>query len=78
MVHIVEVRRDGEALATPMVQMQTWLDAARIQPTIFRMSLLPGGTIFRVEFMAASEAEAFARAFAGRVIRDARAGTIAA
>ena len=78
MVHIVEVHRDGEELAAPTAQMRNWLDNEHIQPTIFRMSLLPGGTIFRVEFKAASEAEAFPRAFAGRVIRDARAGTIAA
>jgi len=69
MVHIVEVHRDGEELAAPMAQIRNWLDNEHIQPT-------PGGTIFR--FKAASEAEAFARAFAGQVIRDERAGSLAA
>jgi hypothetical protein len=30
---------------------------------------MPGGTVFRVEFNAMREAEAFARAFGGQVIR---------
>ena len=77
-MHIVEVHRDGDDLAAPMAEMRSWLDAARIQPAIFRLSLIPGSTIFRLEFKAASEAEAFARAFAGRVVGDESAGTVAA
>jgi hypothetical protein len=50
----------------------------RIQLSVFRLSLIPGGTIFRLEFKAVSEAEAFARVFAGEVIADERTGAIAA
>ena len=67
-MHIVEVRRAGEDLAAPMAEMRTWLDNERIQPAIFRLSLIPRGTIFRLEVKAVTEAEAFARAFAGRVV----------
>jgi hypothetical protein len=51
-------------------QIRTWLDHERVQPSAFR--LMPGGTVFRVEFNAMREAEAFARAFPGEVIRDER------
>jgi hypothetical protein len=37
-----------------------------------------GATIFRLEFKAATEAEAFARAFGGQVIADERIGAVAA
>jgi hypothetical protein len=77
MALVVEVQRDGEDLAVPMEKMRTWLDNQRIQPTAFRLSLLPGATIFRVEFRAASDAEAFARAFAGQVVGDEPAAVAA-
>jgi len=66
-MQIVEVRRDGDDLAGPMAQMRTWLDGMGIQPTLFRMSLVPGGTLFRLEFAATREAVAFARAQGGTV-----------
>jgi hypothetical protein len=77
-MHIVEVRRDGDGLAAPMAQMRTWLDGRGIQPTVFRMSLIPGGTIFRLEFRAANEAGAFARALGGRVITERSGHPLAA
>src|SRR2546421_7205897 len=67
-MYVVEIRRDGDGLAEPMAQIRTWLDRKRIQPNVFRLSLMAGATIFRVEFGAASDAEAFARAFGGQVI----------
>ena len=66
-MYIVEVRRGGDDLASPMNQMRTWLDAKRIEPVVFKLSIIPGGSVFRVEFRSASEATAFARALAGRV-----------
>jgi len=66
--YIVEIRRQGDALAEPMAQFRTWLDDQHIQPSVFRFSLFAGGTIFRLEFSILSEAEEFARAFAGQVI----------
>jgi hypothetical protein len=67
-MYTVEVFRGGAGLAAPMHQMRTWLDGKGIEPVIFRLSLIPGGTVFRVEFRSVSEAEAFARALAGKVV----------
>jgi hypothetical protein len=61
-----------------MAKIRTWLDRKRIQPSVFRLSLVLGATIFRLEFKAATEAEAFARAFGGQVIADERIGAVAA
>ena len=77
-MYIVEVRHNGDGLAEPMADIRTWLDHQRIQPSVFRLSLMPGGTIFHLEFRAASDAEAFARALGGQVIADERPGTVAA
>ena len=75
---IVEIRHDGDGLAAPMAEIRTWLDHQQIQPSVFRLSLVAGGTIFRLEFKAASEADAVARAFDGQVIGDERTGAVAA
>ena len=66
-MQIVEIRRDGGDLVGPMAQMRTWLDGMGIQPSCFRMSLVSGGTLFRLEFAAARDAVAFARALGGTV-----------
>ena len=65
-MYVVEFRQDGDGLAEPMADIRTWLDHQRIQPSVFRLSL------------AASDAEAFARALGGQVIADERPGTVAA
>jgi hypothetical protein len=78
-MYVAEIHHNGDGFAEPMEQIRTWLDHKRIQPSVFRLSLMPGGTIFRVEFNAVSEAEAFARAFGGQVIRGReRIGSVAA
>ena len=61
-----------------MADIRTWLDHRHIQPSVFRLSLIPGRTIFRLEFESASEAEAFAGAFSGQVIGGERPGAVAA
>jgi len=66
-MHSVEVRRGGSDLAAPMAQMRTWLDGKGIEPSLFRMSLIPGGTVFTVEFKDARAAAAFARALGGKM-----------
>lgn len=68
-MYIVEIRRDNDAIAGPMTQMRTWLDAKGIQPSVFRLSLMAEETIFRVEFVLAREAAAFARALGGNVAK---------
>ena len=77
-MYIVEVRHDGDGLAQPLARFRTWLDREGIQPGAFRMSLVLGATIFHLEFKAAIDAEAFARAFDGQVIGDERPGAVAA
>ena len=77
-MYIVEFRHHGDGLAEPMAKIRAWLDHQRIQPSVFRLSLVPGGTVCRLEFRATSEAEAFARALGGQVIADERPGTVAA
>ena len=77
-MYVVEFRHDGDGLAEPMADIRTWLDHQRIQPSVFRLSLMPEGTIFHLEFRAASDAEALAHVFGGQVIADERPGTVAA
>ena len=77
-MYVVEFRHDGDGLAEPMADIRTWLDHQRIQPSVFRLSLMPGGTTFHLEFKGASDAEAFAQAFAGQVIGGERRGAVAA
>jgi hypothetical protein len=77
-MYVVEFYYEGDGLAEPMAEIRTWLDREHIQPSVYRLSLIPGGTIFRLEFKTVGEAEAFARAFDGQVIRDDRTGNVAA
>ena len=77
-MYIVEIRRESDGLAEPLTQFRAWLDSKHIQPSVFRCSLIPGGTLFRLEFKAVSEAEAFARAFAGQVSGGEAASAVAA
>jgi hypothetical protein len=58
-MYIVEVRHDGDGLAEPMAKIPSWLDHERIQPSVFRLSLVVGATIFRLESKSATDAEAF-------------------
>ena len=77
-MYVVEFRHDGDGLAEPMADIRSWLDHQRIQPSVFQLSLIPRATIFHLEFKAAIDAEAFARAFDGQVIGDERPGAVAA
>ena len=77
-MHIVEIPREGEGLAAPMTQMRMWLDARRIEPATFGMSLTAGGTIFRLAFRDRRHAAAFARTFSGTVLPQPRDRSAAA
>jgi hypothetical protein len=78
-MYVVEIHHNGDGLVEPMEHIRTWLDHEHLQPSVFRLSLMPGGTVFRVEFNAMREAEAFAGAFGGQVIRGReRIGPVAA
>ena len=71
LMHVVEVRRNGDGLAGPMAEMREWLDNKHIEPTLFRLSLIPGGTVFQTEFQSLTEAAFFAHAFSGHIIGEA-------
>jgi hypothetical protein len=71
-MHIVEIRRGGDDMAGPMNQMRTWLDGRSIEPVAFRMSVIPGGTVFLVELQDVREAAALARALGGKIIHEHR------
>ena len=77
-MYVAEIHHNGDGLAEPMEQIRTWLDHEHVQPSIFRLSLVRGGTIFRLDFNAVSEAEAFLQAFGGRVIGGERTDSVAA
>ena len=77
-MYAVEFFHEGDGLAEPMEQIRTWLDHEHVQPSIFRLSLVRGGKIFRLDFNAVSEAEAFLQAFGGRVIGGERTDSVAA
>jgi hypothetical protein len=67
-MHIVELRYSDDAAAKIVGTMRRWLDSGRAQPTI-RYSLLGNATVLRVDFELEGEAQAFAQAFGGTVLR---------
>ena len=70
----VEIRRFGEGVSEPMLQMRAWLGRHRIQPALIQFSFHPGKDIrFRLTFCAAGEAAAFAQAFQGEVLSEGNA-----
>ena len=77
-MHTVEIRRVGEGVSEPMLQMRTWLDRHRIEPALIRLSFHPGKEIrFRLTFESAGEAAIFAEAFDGEVLRGTDTGAAA-
>jgi hypothetical protein len=77
-MYVVEIPCKGDDLAEPMGQMRVWLDNERVEPSVFRLSLVAGGTIFRLEFKTVREAEMVARAFGGELIADETSGAVGA
>ena len=65
-MHVVEVRREGDDLATLMSRMRNWFDVHDIEPKFFGFD----ARVFRLEFVAAREAVFVARAFDGWVGGD--------
>ena len=77
-MYAVEIRRFGEGVSEPMLQMRTWLDCHRIEPALIRLSFHTGKEIrFQLTFESASEAAAFAQAFDGEVLRGSDTGAAA-
>ena len=68
MLCIVEVLVKNSVLGDTMAQMRTWLDRMGYAPVMFRLGHARRGAVFRVEFAAAAQADAFALAFDGRLL----------
>ncbi|MGE5268695.1 MAG: hypothetical protein ACM3JG_03365 [Thiohalocapsa sp.] len=68
MLYTVEVRLIGGDLLAAMSEMRTWLDHKRYEPDAFRASRGTPITTCRLDFKAADEAAAFAKAFGGRML----------
>jgi hypothetical protein len=65
---LVEIRIPSKAtLPQRMTTMRLWLDHNRCEPNMFRCTHTGVGIVCRVEFKAEAEADAFARAFDGKV-----------
>jgi hypothetical protein len=62
----VEILVKDSLLGDTMAWMPTWLDRMGYVPVVFRLTHAQYGAVFRVEFAAAAQAHAFARAFGGR------------
>jgi hypothetical protein len=67
-MHIVELQYSDDDASKVVATMRKWLDSGKSQPTI-RSSLLGTATLLRVDFELEGEAQAFAQAFGGTVLR---------
>jgi hypothetical protein len=67
LVYTAEVRLLDADLSTVLCDMRTWLDHHRCEPEGFRHCTGGGEVRFLVDFKAESEAQAFAKAFGGRL-----------
>jgi hypothetical protein len=64
-MHIVEVCRNGKRLNISMAEMWGWLVENRMDLALFRVTMVPEGVLFRLEFKNSSDAAGFAEAFGG-------------
>ena len=72
MLYIVEILLKDSVLSDTMAQMRTWLDRMGYVPVVFRLAHSQRGAVFRVEFAAAAQADAFALEFGGRLLAAPR------
>lgn len=70
MMYIVEVGSADADIGAVRGHMQTWLDRNHCEPAMFRQVTGYGaGNFLRVEFASERDAAAFAKSFAGRMLR---------
>ena len=70
MMYIVEIGSADADIGAAMSHMQTWLDRNDCEPAMFRQVTGYGaGRFLRVEFTSERDAAAFAKSFAGRMVR---------
>ena len=63
----VEVRVSRHELRERMATMRIWLDEHRFEPSIFNCRDVGEDVLIHIDFKVASEAEAFAKRFNGRL-----------
>jgi hypothetical protein len=63
----VEMHLAARDLSAAMAEMRIWLDQRRFEPAGFQCREADDGVVVRVDFSIATEAEAFAGRFRGRV-----------
>ena len=68
LLHVVEIRLVHSALTYLIARMRTWLDQQGSQPKTFRYSFDEPDVVVHVDFAIDADAEAFARAFGGKVL----------
>ena len=68
MRYVVELTISEADFTEQMNSMRAWLDHRRCQPSAFRFAGAEAAGECRVHFEAASDAEAFAREFGGRLL----------
>lgn len=66
-MHMIEICVPDHDLAEKMAEMRTWLDDRRYEPLIFRYRQAHDGLVILVGFDVATDADAFAKRFGGRV-----------
>jgi hypothetical protein len=68
LLHVVEIRFAQNALRYLLARMRSWLDQQGSQPSTFRYSFDEPDVVLHVDFSIGAEADAFARAFGGKVL----------
>jgi hypothetical protein len=69
MLYSVQVRLVGSDIASGMTDMRRWLQREGVEPDKFEIQRMDAdGVVYRIDFKVASEAAAFAEAFAGTVV----------
>jgi hypothetical protein len=66
-MRVVEVSLRRGELCGAMAEMRVWLDERRFEPATFSCREGDAGIVIRVDFPIATEAEAFAGRFSGRI-----------
>jgi hypothetical protein len=69
MLHVVEIRFAGENHRHVISRVRGWFDDENGQPTTFRYWLDEPDSVLRVNFEREEQAQAFAQAFRGVVLR---------
>ena len=64
----VQIRLDGDDLATRITEVSQWFRSVRLQPGAFQYKMWPEHVRLRIDFTTLREASAFAEALGGSVL----------